>query len=246
MNPDWRVGVFSSPVIMIAMNPHLTLRDIGALIGTYRWTAEWRVTMTSVFRMRMRIALRWPRGAGIYKFNPDLIAAVQDKARQALLRPMRGETFECWIGQCASNARKMPIARLCDTRIMPYASCNTCIARHTPRHARYTASPSQFCISLISKRLAISNSDGRNSVISFINWCGMINTLIDGPYFMADMLIPMEEIDQCQTNFISVNHHNDTTWYDSNALQVLVDREVVKRDLCNKWVEYCAIQTAAK
>lgn len=133
---DWRVRVFSNPVIMAAMSKYLSLRDVGALAGTVKWSAAWREKMTLALRMRHRIALRWPRGARISKKEVDIIGAVQLKARQALLPVSAMSTFICWLGGCQRT--EVPRSLLVCQENMPYASCRYCVHEMAPRHATYT------------------------------------------------------------------------------------------------------------
>lgn len=135
---DWRVSIFSDPVIMTAMNAHLTLRDVGALAGSVKWSAAWREKMTLALRMRQRIALRWPRGARINKNEVDIIAAVQLKARQALLLVSATSDFRCWLGGCQQT--QVPRSLLVCQENMPYASCRYCVDEMAPRHVTHTNS----------------------------------------------------------------------------------------------------------
>jgi hypothetical protein len=170
MNPDWRAGVFSSPVIMAAMNPHLALREVGCIAGTCRWPAAWREVMTTVLKMRDRIAQRWPRGIYITREDAgDLIAAVQQKARQALL-PVRAYHFACWVGDC-SGSRKVPCTQLVSLETMPYSSCHHCVLKMTPRHLISTHKPYHYITARLRRVLQSFAALGiphKHAVIRFV------------------------------------------------------------------------------
>lgn len=233
---DWRVEIFSNAVIMTAMSKHLTLRDVGNLAALCKWSEKWRKDMTTAFRMRMRLAKRWPRGTGINKRSVDMIAAVQSKARQALLPVAQGKTFECWMGGCY-DARKRSIEKLCDSALMPYASCFLCVSIYAPRHVRYAWNPNNFASRLIAQRLKLADE-----------WCEMIDPfllwIVGKParsYVRLDMLVPTEQIAQCKSQYKGDIISPSTTWYHCDMLQALVDKAMHKHDMYNKWTEYCAL-----
>lgn len=143
MNIDWRGGVFANKVIMAVMSAHLTLREVGAIAAMVKWPAAWREAMTTALNMRVRITQRWPHGIYIMREEErDLIAVVQQKARQAML-PVRAFEFACWIGGYR-GCHKVPITQLVSHEEMPYSSCQNCVMKTTPRHAISTHMPHNY------------------------------------------------------------------------------------------------------
>lgn len=168
---DWRGGVFSNKIIMSVMSAHLTLREVGAIAAMVKWPAAWREAMTIALNMSARIALRWPHGIYIMREEErDLIAVVQQKARQAML-PVRAFEFACWMGG-SRGCRKVPSSQLVSHEQMPYSSCHHCMMKTTPRHAISTHNPYNYIktkLYRLFEECCDMSTIERNTAILFVN-----------------------------------------------------------------------------
>lgn len=216
---DWRVDVFSDKVIMTVMNKYLTLRDVGVITALCNWSVDWRETMTMVLNMRNRIALRWPHG--LY-FTPeeglDLIALLQQKARQALL-PVSTLRFECWMCSCKGRHNVSSI-QLVSQEAMPYASCHNCARDMAPRHMISTHSPYNYI------------------------WARLTRTFKE---YSDGSMIRQNIADAFVRDFMN-QHVNQKTYalYDEQPhlcaeLEVSFSNLVREHDLHVAWDEFCAI-----